>query len=44
MYYPEMSPGSRADMASRAESCMSRLSSAASLQGPEKASVDEVSS
>lgn len=37
--------GSRADMASRAESRLSRINSAASsLQGPDKASVDEVSS
>ena len=35
--------GSRADMASRAESRLSRLNSAASsLQGPDKATVDEV--
>lgn len=35
--------GSRADMASRAESRLSRLNSAASsLQGPDKASVDEI--
>lgn len=35
--------GSRADMASRAEGRLSRLNSAASsLQGPDKASVDEV--
>lgn len=35
--------GSRADMASRAESRLSRINSAASsLQGPDKASVDEI--
>ena len=35
--------GSRADMTSRAESRLSRLNSAASsLQGPDKATVDEV--